>query len=147
MGALKLLISNISNNILPLDDKTLSLLDQKHLASRELNKEILLRRERSSVNPVVLEDIDESMVKDAVLQTKGVSGPSGLDADGWTKILASKSYGTIDADLRRAFVKVIKKICTEKLTAETTKDETSPKVLLACRPILLEKTQDYVQSE
>ena len=70
----------------------------------------MLRRERSSVKPVALEDIDESMVKDAVLQTKGVSGPSGLDADGWTKILASKSYGTIDADLRRAFVKVIKKI-------------------------------------
>ena len=32
-GALKLLTSSISNSILPLDDKTLSLLKQKHPAS------------------------------------------------------------------------------------------------------------------
>ena len=49
------------------------------------------------------------MVKQAALKTKGGSGPSGLDADGWRKILVSKSYGTINADLRRVFANVIKK--------------------------------------
>ena len=113
-GALKLLTSNISNGILPLDDKTLSLLKQKHPAPSELNEEILLRGEKPSVYPVVFEDIDENMVKEAALKTKDGSGPSGLDADGWRKILVSKSYRTINADLRRAFANVIKKICTEK---------------------------------
>ena len=47
-----------------------------------------------SVHPILSEDIDESMVE-KVLKTKGGSGPSGLDADGWRKILVSKSYGTI----------------------------------------------------
>ena len=42
-GELKLLSSNISNDILPLDDKTLSLLKQKHPALIELNEEVLLR--------------------------------------------------------------------------------------------------------
>ena len=108
-GALKLLTSNISNGILPLDDKTLSLLKQKHTMSSELNKEVLLRGEKPSVHPVVFEDIDKNMVKEAALKTKGGSGPSGLDADGWRKTLVSKSYGTINADLRRAFANVIKK--------------------------------------
>ena len=106
-GAFKLLTSNISNGILPLNDKTLSLLKQKHPASRELNEEELLRGEKPSVHPVVFEDIDKNMVKEAALKTKGGSGPSGLDADGYRKILVSKSYGTINADLRRVFVNFI----------------------------------------
>ena len=64
------------------------------------------------------------MVKEAALKTKVGSGLSGLDADGWRKILVSKSYGTTNADLRIAFADVIKKICTEKLPVDTTKDET-----------------------
>ena len=58
-GALKLLTSNISNGILPLDDKTLSLLKQKHPTSSELNEEVLLRGKKPSVHPVVFEDIDQ----------------------------------------------------------------------------------------
>ena len=58
-GALKLLRSNISNDILPLDDKTLSLLKQKRPASSELNEEVLLRGKKPSVHPVVFEDIDQ----------------------------------------------------------------------------------------
>ena len=79
------------------------------------------------------------MVKEAALKTKGGSGPSGLDADGWRKILVSKSYGTINADLRRAFANVIKKICTERLPVDTTKDETPLEAFLACRLIPLDK--------
>ena len=98
-GALKLLASNISNGIIPLD-KTLSLLKQKLPASSGLNEQVLLRGEKTSVHPVVFEDIDENMVKEAALKTKGGSGHSGLDADRWRKILVSKSYGTINVDLR-----------------------------------------------
>ena len=106
-SALKLLTSNISNGISPLDDKTLSLLKQKHPPSSELNEEVLLRGEKPSVHSVVFEDIDESMVKEAALKTKGDSDLSGLDAAEWRKILVSKSYGTINTDLRRAFANFI----------------------------------------
>ena len=130
-SALKLLTSNISNGISPLDDKTLSLLKQKHPPSSELNEEVLLRGEKPSVHSVVFEDIDESMVKEAALKTKGGSGLSGLDSDGWRKILVSKSYGTINTDLRRAFANFIKKMCAEKLPVDTTKVETLLEVFLA----------------
>ena len=122
-GAFKLLTGNISNGILLLDDKTLRLLKQKHPTSSESNKKVLLRREKPSVHPVVFEDIDENMVKEAALKTKGGAGPSGLDANGWRKILVSKTYRTINVDLRKAFANVIKKICTGKLPVDTTKDE------------------------
>ena len=79
------------------------------------------------------------MVKEAVLKTKGGSCPSGLDADGWKKIFVSKSYGTINADLRTAFNNVIKKICTKKLPVDTSKDEIPLKAFLACKLIPLDK--------
>ena len=101
-GALKLLTSNMSNSILPLDDKTLSLLKQKHPTSSDLNEEASLRAEKPSVHLVVFEDTDNSMVKEAVLKIKGSSGPSGLDADGWRKILVSKSYRTINLRFKKS---------------------------------------------
>ena len=138
-GALNLLTSNISNGILPLDDRVLNVLKQKHPTSSELKEEVLLRGENSSVHPVVFEDVDKNMVKETTLKTKEGSGPSGLDADGWRKILVSKSYGTINSDLIRAFANVIKKICIEKLPVDTTKDETPLEAFLACRLTLLDK--------
>ena len=138
-SALKLLASNISKGILPLDDNTLILLKQKHPVSSELNKEVLLRGEKPSEHPVVFEDADENMVKEAALKTKGGSGLSGLDADEWRKILTSKSYGTFNADLRRVFANIIKKIWIEKLPVDTAKDETPLEAFLACRLISLDK--------
>ena len=80
-GAFKLLTGNISNGILPLDDKTLSLLKLKHPTSNESNKEVLLRREKPSVHPVVFEDIDENMVKEAALKTKGRTRCKWMEKD------------------------------------------------------------------
>ena len=137
-GALKLLASNISNPVLPLDDKTLSLLKQKHPASSELNEEVLLIGEKPSVPPVVFENIDKSMVREAALKFKRGSGPSGLDGDGWRKILVFRSYGKINAGLRRAVANVTKKICTERLLVDTTKDKTPLEAFLACRLITLD---------
>ena len=51
----------------------------------------------------------------------------------------SKGYGTINADLRKEFVNVIKEICTEKLPVDTTKNETPLEVFLASRFIPLYK--------
>ena len=131
--------SNISYGILPFDDKTLSFLKQKHPASSEFSEEVLLRGEKPSVHPVVFEDIDENMVKQAALKTKGGFAFSGLDGDGWRMMLAWNSYGTINADLRRAFANVTKKICTEKLPIDTTKDETPLQAFLIHRLIPLDK--------
>ena len=50
-------------------------------------------------HPLVIEDIDESLIKEASLKTIDGFGLLGLDGDGSRKILVSKSYGTINADL------------------------------------------------
>ena len=93
--------------------------------------------EKPYAYPVIFEDIDESIAKEAALKTKGGSGPSGLDADGWRKILVSMSYGTVNPDLRRAFANVIKKICIEKFPVDKNEDKNTNQAFLACRRIPL----------
>ena len=78
-----------------------------------LNEDALFGGEKPSAHPVLFEDIDESMVKEAVLKTKGGYGPSGLDAYGSRKIIVSKIYEIINADLRRMFANVIKRYAVE----------------------------------
>ena len=107
--------------------------------SSELNEEVLLRGEKQSVHPVVFDDIDESIVKEAALKTKGGSGPSELDADGWRKE-RFLSCEKINADLRRAFANIIKKMCTEKLPVNTPKEPLE--TFLACRFIPLAKNPE-----
>ena len=81
-SALKLLTNNMSNGILPLTDETLKLLKQKHPESREPPPKKLIEGSRSLV---VYNDIDEYLVLKASTLTKGGSGPSAFDADGWCR--------------------------------------------------------------
>lgn len=50
------------------------------------------------------------MIKMAPVKAKGRSIPSALAADGWKRMLVSKSYSTSNIDWRTAFANDIKKI-------------------------------------
>ena len=66
------------------------------------------------------------------MKTRVGSGPSGLDADGWKRILLSNNFGKPPSDLCQTLAKVTKKLCTEELP-------TSLEGFLACRLIPLNK--------
>ena len=81
-GALKLL--TLLTIILPLNKETLELLLQKHPEPREPSPDILIRIQGLTrpINPIMYDDMDESVIMKASMLTKGGSGSSGLDADG-----------------------------------------------------------------
>ena len=114
-GPLKLLTNSMSNGILPLSNKTLDLLKQKHPELKESSPKTLLQGPFRPIHPVAHDDIDKSLVMRAAMLTKGGSGPSGLDADGWRGILTSKQFGNSSSDLRKTFANFIKKLCSEEL--------------------------------
>ena len=63
--------------------------------------------------------------------TKGISGPSGLDVDGWRRMLTSRELGTSSTDLRKTFAQLLKRLCIEETESTT--------YLTACRLITLDK--------
>ena len=70
------------------------------------------------IHPIVFDVIDEEMVLRAASISKGGSGPSGLDADGWKRMLTSNSFGTDSSDLRKLVGNFIEKICSQRINSE-----------------------------
>ena len=132
-GAIKIVTNNMRGGILPLNDETIGLLREKHPAARDANENNKLEGPYERVNPIVFEAIDESLVMKTALETKGGSGPSGLDSDGWKRILTSRVYGDCGKDLRIAMANATKSLCTESVIDE------SLEAFLACRLVPLDK--------
>ena len=124
-------VNAAKNGILPLDNKTLSDLRMKHPDAKPADPEMLFQDVPVITHPIRFELIDEEMVKIAALRTKGGAGPSGMDGEGWCRILTSRSFGSSSTDLRKCFAEVIKKMCRE--------DIEDTEAFLACRLIPLDK--------
>ena len=61
------------------------------------------------------DDIGKELIKNAAIKTKGGLGPSGLDADGWRRIIVSSCFGIATADLRKAIAELVKKLCVTNI--------------------------------
>ena len=136
-AALKLLTNNMNNGILPLNDETLLLLEQKHPIANESCEDVILNGHMKRIHPIVYDVINEDMIMQAASNTKGGSGPSGMDADGWRRILCSSVYGTCNSDLRKTIADMIKKLCSDIITVEN--GCSSLEAFVACRMIPLNK--------
>ena len=132
-SAIKLLTDNMQNGILPLDNSTLDSLQIKHPTAKQAMKEALLDDTPLSVHQIKFENIDGEAVRKAALRTKGGSGPSGMDGEGWKRIFTSNSYGDSCVNICKAFAAVIRKLCINEC------EQTSLEAFLACRLIPLDK--------
>ena len=130
--AINLLTETMRNRILPLNNKTLNLLLLKHPDPKDAHVSVMLVDVAERIHPVKFEVIDAEMIRKTVMKTRGGSGPSGLNGDGWKRILLSKNFGESSSDLCQTLAKVTKKLCTEELP-------TSLEGFLACRLIPLNK--------
>ena len=106
---------------------------EEHSQASALDPIILLPDEAQNNHPIRYEDITAEKVRKAPINTKGGSSPSGLDADGWRRILASNCFGDSSSDLSRVIASFTRKVCLEKLVAS------SLEAFLACRFIHLDK--------
>ena len=74
------------------------------------------------------------MIRKAVIRTKGNSGPTGMDLDGWHRILASINFGTSSSDLHKAFANLVQKLCTDLVETHIIE------AFLSCHLIPLDKS-------
>ena len=94
-----LLSSNMQNGVLPLIDETLQLLSQKHPEEKTPSNNILLPDTTVQVHPIRFEEINSESIRQSELRSKGGAGPSGLDSDGWRRLLTSSAFGEEPSDL------------------------------------------------
>ena len=72
------------------------------------------------------------MVKDAIKRTRVAEGPSGMDADGWRRILIPGNFGNVGEDLWKSIAEKAKILCQERSANFLA-------AFLACRLIPLDK--------
>ena len=113
-AAIRLLDNNSSGGVVKLSDETIKELESKHPKASPANKAALLQGEIPFTDPVLFSNIDEDSIAKAALKTKGAAGPSGLDADGWRRILVSKNFGKQGKDLRSAIARMTIRMCTKE---------------------------------
>ena len=89
-AAMKLLDHSGGSGVLPLSQSTINELKRKHPAASEADPSLLMDGEPPFVDPVLFQNITESTIANAALRTRGSSGPSALDADGWRRNLVSE---------------------------------------------------------
>ena len=66
-----------------MNDDTIFKLKMKHSQASAPDPIILPPDESQNIHPIRYEDITAEEVRKAAINTKGGSGPSGLDADSW----------------------------------------------------------------
>ena len=109
-GALCLLTNNMSNEILPFSDETLQILSLKHPKAQHAHNGAILQGPKRQIHSIFYEDIDEDLVKEAAIKTKGGFGSSGLDADTWCIILVSNQFSSSPLDLRTSIANFVKRL-------------------------------------
>ena len=140
-SAVKLLTNSMEGGVLPLSEETMTLLKAKHPEPGELQEDAIVQRDPLPSHPVIFDEINGDSVRAAALKTHGGAGPSGLDADGWRHILASRNFGQASEDFRNEFATAIKKLCTELVDVINVDGCATSDIeaFLACRLIPLDK--------
>ena len=77
--------------------------------------------------------IDAEKVSAAALHTQGGAGPSGLDADGFKRMLCSRQFKSQGTDLCKAIANLTQRLCAEHV------DPSHLSSFTACRLIALDK--------
>ena len=135
-AAIKLLNEQPENGILPANDETLTMLNEKHPPAKEPGNVALLSGEIQTIHPSVFDQINGDVIQKVSARTKGGAGPSGMNADDWSRILASSKYGQASSDCREAIALFTRTLCSELLDPEAV---TSLEAFIGCRLIPLNK--------
>eukprot|EP00794_Sanderia_malayensis_P006488 gene6488-7231_t len=109
------------------------LLLEKHPVGAEATEDTLLLGPEPVVEPIIFDVTNEEMLLKAAQMTRGGSGPSGIDADDWCKILSSRDFGDAGNDLRSAIAAVTRSLCTRNV------GDQSITALMASRLVPLDK--------
>ena len=138
-SALRFLSENSGGGVLPLTDDVMKQLHEKHPNAKEANLGSLLFGPVEDIPGVIYQQIDGDMIREAALRTKGSGGPSGIDANGFRRLLACKSFKASGTNLCDALAALTRKLCTEYV------DPASIEPLLANRLIPLDKGEGQVR--
>ena len=138
-SALRYLSENDGGGVLPLTDDVLQQLREKHPEVQEAKLGSLLFGPVEDYSDSIYQQINGEMIREAALRTKGSGGPSGMDAVGFERILACKSFKRSSTNLCDSLAVLTKRLCSQYV------DPLTIEPILANRLIPLDKSNGEVR--
>ena len=138
-SALRYLSENDGGGVLPLTDDVLQQLREKHPEAQEAKLGSMLFGPVEDFPDSIYQHINGEMIREAALRTKGSGGPSGMDAVGFKRILACKSFKRSSTNLCDSLAVLTKRLCTQYV------DPLTIEPILANRLIPLDKGNGEVR--
>ena len=114
-SVLRYLSKDDSGGVLPLTDDVVRQLRVKHPDAQRAKLGSFLSGPVEDVPDLVYQEINGELVREfeAALRTKGSGGPSGVDANGFKRILACKSFKRSRINLCESIATLTRRLCTE----------------------------------
>ena len=137
-STLQYLSEQDSGGILPPTDDVMIQLQATHPSAQRAQLGSLVFGPIIDIPHIIYHQINGEMIKEVALKKKGSNGPSGIDANGFRRMLASKSFRKSSASLCDAIAMLAKKLCTELVHPATIEP------ILARRLIPLDKSNGEV---
>ena len=138
-SALRYLSKDDSGGVLPLTDDVVRQLRETHPDAQRAKLGSLLFGPVEDMPDSVYQEINGEFVREAAFRTKGSGGPSGVDANGFKRILASKSFKRSSINLCESIATLTRRLCTEFV------DPLTIEPILASRLIPLDKGNGEVR--
>ena len=132
-STLRYLSEDDSGGVLPLTEDVVRQLKEKHPDAQRAKLGSLLFWPVEDIPDSVYQGINGELVREAALRTKGSGGPSGVDANGFKRILACKSFKRSSINLCECIATLTRRLCTEFVDPLTTEP------IVASRLIPLDK--------
>ena len=139
-STLRFLSETSNGGVLTLTDDVLTQLKQKHPEPQPAKLgSVLFGPVNDEIPESVYSEINGEMVRQAALRTKGSGGPSGVDANGFRRMLACKSFKQSSTRLCDAIATMTRTLCTQYI------DPTTIDALIASRLIPLDKGEGAIR--
>ena len=111
-AALKFLHKETSAGVLNLSEDVLNEPQEKHPNPINVADCSLLNGPIRDIPPSIFNIIDEQLMIKVTLQTRGSPGPSGADANMYTRILCSKNFNGVGKELREEIAIMARNLST-----------------------------------
>ena len=118
-SALRYLSEADCDGVQPLTDDVMRQLQEKQPEAQEAKLGSLLFGPFEEVHDSLYQQIDGEMIRETALRTKGSGGPSGVDANGFKRIFACKSFKKSGVNLCEAVATMTRRLCTEYIDPRT----------------------------
>ena len=133
-AAIRLVDDDTSSRVLPLSAYMIKTLRQKNPNANPSNDTMMLHGSFNHVNEIIFDGVNADLVRKCAIRTKVSHGPSGLDANFWSKILYNSTFGNTSDNICHAIALLARMLCSEEVV-----DPEKIEGLVACQIIPLDK--------